>query len=475
MNYYGQNNDTICALSTANGIGAIAVIRISGPNAFPICSQIFSKNIEESTSHTALFGRIKTGEGNVIDEVLLTVLHEGRSFTGEATVEIACHGSIYIQQQILQLLIQNGCRMAEPGEFTMRAFLNGKMDLSQAEAVADLIASQSQKAHEVAMNQMRGGFSSELKELREKLIHFASLVELELDFAEEDVEFADRSQLKTLVAEVLNYIHRLLKSFELGNALKNGVPVAIVGAPNTGKSTLLNQLVGENRAIVSNIAGTTRDVIEETLNIAGILFRLIDTAGIREGLNESDSDRIEAIGIEKSLEKIAQAQLVLLMSDYSANGSASEGHNTMSTEETIRWAHELQAEFPSKKFLVLANKLDIRSENSNIETNSEIEIQAISAKTGLGMEELKNWLVTQIQSGFDSSQETIVTNVRHVEALEKAAFSLNQAQTGLETNVTGDFIAMDIRQAMFHLGSITGDISTDDLLGNIFSKFCIGK
>jgi tRNA modification GTPase len=475
MNYYGQKNDTICALSTANGIGAIAVIRISGPNAFPICNQIFTKNLAESASHTALFGRIKTIEGNVIDEVLLTVLHEGKSFTGEATVEIACHGSIYIQQQILQLLIQNGCRMAEPGEFTMRAFLNGKMDLSQAEAVADLIASQSQKAHEVAMNQMRGGFSSELKELREKLIHFASLVELELDFAEEDVEFADRSQLKSLVAEVLNYIHRLLKSFELGNALKNGVPVAIVGAPNTGKSTLLNQLVGENRAIVSNIAGTTRDVIEETLNIAGILFRLIDTAGIREGLNESDSDLIEAIGIEKSHEKIAQAQLVLLMSDYSANGSAAEGHNTMTTDETIRWANELQAAFPTKKFLVLANKLDIRSENSSIETNSDIEIQAISAKTGLGIEELKNWLVTQIQSGFDSSQETIVTNVRHVEALEKAAFSLNQAQTGLETNVTGDFIAMDIRQAMFHLGSITGDISTDDLLGNIFSKFCIGK
>ena len=475
MNYYGHNNDTICALSTANGVGAIAVIRISGPNAFQICNTIFTKNLLEVPSHSAIFGRIKTVDGIVIDEVLLTVLHEGKSFTGEATVEIACHGSIYIQQQILQLLIQNGCRMAEPGEFTMRAFLNGKMDLSQAEAVADLIASQSQKAHEVAMNQMRGGFSSELKELREKLIHFASLVELELDFAEEDVEFADRSELKSLVAEVLNYIYRLLKSFELGNALKNGAPVAIVGAPNTGKSTLLNQLVGENRAIVSNIAGTTRDVIEETLNIDGILFRLIDTAGIRGGLNESDSDRIEAIGIEKSHEKIAQAQLVLMLSDFSANGSAAEGHNTMSTDETISWAIKLQAEFPSKKFLVLANKLDIRVESPTIESNSKIEIQAISAKTGAGIEELKSWLVSQIQAGFDSSQETIVTNVRHVEALEKAAFSLHQAQTGLETNVTGDFVAMDIRQAMFHLGSITGDISTDDLLGNIFSKFCIGK
>lgn len=475
MNYYGQNNDTICALSTANGIGAIAVIRISGPKAFSICSSIFTKNLAETTSHTAHFGRIKDSEGRIIDEVLATVLHEGKSFTGEATVEIACHGSIYIQQQILHLLIQQGCRMAEPGEFTMRAFLNGKMDLSQAEAVADLIASQSQKSHEIAMNQMRGGFSSELKELREKLIHFASLVELELDFAEEDVEFADRSELKTLVEEVLRYIHRLLKSFELGNAIKQGVPVAIVGAPNTGKSTLLNQLVGENRAIVSNIAGTTRDVIEETLNIAGILFRLIDTAGIRDGLNETDSDRIEAIGIKKSHEKIAQAQLVLLMSDFSANGSHIEGHATMSTDETVRWAAELQAEFPTKKFLVLANKLDIRNEEKHTFSEVDVEILAISAKTGLGIETLKDWLVTQIQAGFDSSQETIVTNLRHVEALEKAAFSLQQAQTGLETNVTGDFVAMDIRQAMFHLGSITGDISTDDLLGNIFAKFCIGK
>lgn len=471
MNYYGQNNDTICALSTASGIGAIAVIRISGPNALDITSLIFSKNLSDVATHSAHFGRIRNAAGEIIDEVLLTVLREGRSFTGENTVEIACHGSVFIQQQILQLLIQNGCRMAEPGEFTMRAFLNGKMDLSQAEAVADLIASESKKAHEIAMNQMRGGFSSELKNLREKLIHFASLVELELDFAEEDVEFADRTALKALVTEVLQYIRRLMKSFELGNAIKNGVPVAIVGAPNTGKSTLLNHLLGEERAIVSNIAGTTRDVIEETLNIDGILFRLIDTAGIREGAEE-----IEAIGIEKSHEKIRQAQVVLLLSDFSDHGSVSEGHGSMDTFETASWSDELQQEFPDKKFIVLGNKLDLRvTQVNDLLWPSPVAMLPISAKTGAGIEQLKSWLVQQVQAGFDISQETIVTNVRHVEALEKSAFSLQQAKTGLETNVTGDFVAMDIRQAMFHLGSITGDISTDDLLGNIFSKFCIGK
>ncbi len=462
MNYFDQKNDTICALSTASGLGAIAVIRISGAEAFEITNRVFTKNIAEVPSHTAHFGRIKTHEGIIIDEVLLTVLKEGKSFTGENTVEIACHGSTYIQQEILQLLILSGCRMAQPGEFTMRAFLNGKMDLSQAEAVADLIASESKKSHEIAMNQMRGGFSSELNDLREKLIHFASLVELELDFAEEDVVFADRIELEALVSEVLAYIHRLMSSFELGNAIKNGVPVAIVGAPNTGKSTLLNQLLGEERAIVSNIAGTTRDVIEETLNIEGIIFRLIDTAGIREG-----AEAIEAIGIEKSKEKIDQAQLVVLMSDYSENESHHEGHSTMSTNETVVWAKELQATYPTKKFIVLANKMDMRPSANDLVEEDNLKILAISAKKGLGIEEFKSWLVDQIQAGFDISQETIVTNVRHVEALEKAAFSLQQAKDGLVTQ--------DIRQAMFHLGSITGSISTDDLLGNIFAKFCIGK
>lgn len=453
------SNDTICALSTAPGTGAIAVIRISGKDALTIVSSFFSKDLSGTGSHSAHFGRILAADGTVIDEVLLTYLQEGRSFTGEHTIEIACHGSPYIQQQVLELLMTRGCRMAEPGEFTMRAFLNGKMDLSQAEAVADLIASESKRAHEVAMKQMRGSFSNELKTLREKLIHFASLVELELDFAEEDVEFADRIQLNELIIEVLNYVNRLIQSFQLGNVLKNGVPVALVGAPNTGKSTLLNQLLGEDRAIVSNIAGTTRDVIEETLNIEGILFRLIDTAGIREGAEE-----IEALGIERSFEKIRQAQLVLLLTDLS------KGSDEL--KNTLNWADQLHAEYPDKKILVVGNKQDAASIAVPEDAR---EVLAISARTGAGIDELKSWLSQQVLGDFDTQSDTIVTNARHVEALKKTQESLEKAKWGLETNVTGDFVAMDIRQAMFHLGTITGDISTEDLLGNIFSKFCIGK
>jgi len=460
MNHFGHNNDTICALSTANGMGAIAVIRVSGEKALEIVSTIFSKDLDQVASHTAHFGRIRNGE-EIIDEVLLTILHGGKSFTGEPTVEIACHGSTYIQQQILQLLISNGCRTAQPGEFTMRAFMNGKMDLSQAEAVADLISSQSRRAHQVAMNQLRGSFSNELRDLREKLIHFASLVELELDFAEEDVEFADRTELKALVKEVLAYIQKLIRSFDLGNALKNGVPVAIVGAPNTGKSTLLNQLLGEERAIVSDIAGTTRDVIEETLNIDGILFRLIDTAGIREGLSDSDSDKIEAIGIERSKQKIQQAQLVLVLADATRKD----------VQEVAAWASEIQANNPDKHVLLLINKSDVNQQKNEL----FVPYLYLSALTGEGISELSTWMVAQITQGVDIQQEVIVTNARHVEELQKTATALQTASEGLENGTTGDFIAMDIRQGMYHLGNITGDISTDDLLGNIFSKFCIGK
>lgn len=460
MNYFSKNTDTICALSTANGMGAIAVIRVSGEQALEIVSSIFSKDLGQVASHTSHFGRIRNGE-EIIDEILLTVLHGGKSFTGEPTVEIACHGSTYIQQQILQLLISKGCRTAQPGEFTMRAFMHGKMDLSQAEAVADLISSQSRRAHQVAMNQLRGSFSNELRDLREKLIHFASLVELELDFAEEDVEFADRTELKALVKEVLAYIQKLIRSFDLGNALKNGVPVAIVGAPNTGKSTLLNQLLGEERAIVSDIAGTTRDVIEETLNIDGILFRLIDTAGIREGLSDSDSDKIEAIGIERSKQKIQQAQLVLVLADATRDD----------VQEVTDWASEIQANNPDKHVLLLINKSDVQQQT----TEFSVPHLKLSALTGQGINDLSNWMVEQITQGVDIQQEVIVTNARHVEELQKTAIALQAAAEGLENGTTGDFIAMDIRQGMYHLGNITGDISTDDLLGNIFSKFCIGK
>ena len=460
MNYIGKNNDTICALSTANGMGAIAMIRVSGEKALEIVSSIFSKDLSQVATHTAHFGSIRNEE-EIIDEVLLTVLHGGKSFTGEPTVEIACHGSTYIQQQILQLLIAKGCRTAQPGEFTMRAFMNGKMDLSQAEAVADLISSQSKRAHQVAMNQLRGSFSNELRDLREKLIHFASLVELELDFAEEDVEFADRTELKALVKEVLTYIQKLIRSFDLGNALKNGVPVAIVGAPNTGKSTLLNQLLGEERAIVSDIAGTTRDVIEETLNIDGILFRLIDTAGIREGLSDSDSDKIEAIGIERSKQKIQQAQLVLVLADATRDD----------VQEVANWANEIQSNNTDKHILLVLNKTDVQQVTLNVNVPS----LSLSALTGEGISELSTWMVEQITQGVDVQQEVIVTNARHVEELQKTATALQEASEGLENGTTGDFIAMDIRQGMYHLGNITGDISTDDLLANIFSKFCIGK
>ena len=443
------NQETICALATANGVGAIGMIRVSGPEALKQVSSIFSKDLVGRTSHTAHFGTISDKKGSLVDEVLITVFEEGKSFTGEESAEITCHGSPYIQQQILQLLVVVGCRLANPGEYTQRAFLNGKLDLSQAEAVADLIASQSRNSHEIALKQLRGGFSSELKELREKLIHFASLVELELDFGEEDVEFADRGKLK----ELLKYIYRLAESFELGNAIKNGVPVAIVGAPNTGKSTLLNQLLGDDRAIVSDIAGTTRDVIEEVVNIDGILFRLIDTAGIRDGAEE-----IEAMGIERSKEKIAQAKIVLCLADAS---------NLESVNEVEAWVVQLQTEYPSKKIVFVANKEDLQQK----ETNGI----SISAKEGSNIDKLRANLVEQVVGNFDMANETIVTNARHVEALEKTAESLDKALNGLETGITADFVAMDIRLGLHHLGTITGNISTDDLLGNIFSKFCIGK
>jgi tRNA modification GTPase len=450
--------DTICALATPNGVGAIAIIRLSGSNSKSMANQCFSKDIAMKASHTCHFGNFKSFNEELIDEVLLTVFDKGKSFTGEESVEISCHASPFIQKKILETLLNVGARIAEPGEFTMRAFANGKMDLSQAEAVADLIASQSRNAHNIALKQLKGGFSNELKDLREKLIHFASLVELELDFAEEDVEFADRIELNQLVEDVIKYISRLARSFELGNAIKNGVPVAIVGAPNTGKSTLLNQLLGEDRAIVSDIAGTTRDVIEEELTIDGIQFRLIDTAGIREG-----AETIEAMGIERSKAKIVQASIVMCLADSSIEKNI---------EQVIDWAKEIQADHPEKKVIIVANKTDLTQKSIE---NCGFPLLQISAKHGKGIDELKERLVSTVIADFDIVNETIVSNVRHYDALLKTKDDLEKAKYALETNVTGDFVALDLRQAMYHLGTITGQISEDDLLANIFAKFCIGK
>ena len=447
-------HDRICAIATAQGEGAIGVVRASGKESISIISEVFSRDLNNKNSHTTHFGLLRDNKGEVVDEVLITIFHEGKSYTGEESIEISCHGSSYILAKVLELLGTLDFRLAEPGEFTKRAFVNGKLDLSQAEAVADLIASQSKRAHDIALNQLRGQFSHELKELREKLINFASLIELELDFAEEDVEFADRTELLNLVTDVLKYIERLSKSFHLGNAIKKGVPVAIVGAPNTGKSTLLNTLLGEDRAIVSNIAGTTRDVIEETINLDGILFRFIDTAGIREGAEE-----IEALGIERSKQKIDQAMVVLCLSD---------GSDDNSMREVSAWTDQLREQYPEKFVLHVINKTDLK----DIEAQDGI---AISAKAQRNIDALKSTIVEKVQGDFNFSEDTIVSNARHYEALRRTAEALEKALEGLKTGVTGDFVAMDIRQAMYELGTITGDISTDDLLGNIFANFCIGK
>jgi tRNA modification GTPase len=439
-------------------MGAIAVIRVSGAGVKALVSKGFSKDLSALSSHSVHLGWMLSASGERLDEVLVTLFDHGKSFTGEESVELACHGSPYIQQLLLQRLVELGCRFAEPGEFTKRAFLNGRLDLSQAEAVADLIAAQSKQAHQVALQQLRGRFSSELQQLREQLINFAALIELELDFAEEDVEFADRSSLKQLVASVLQMVRRLAASFELGNAIKQGVPVAIVGAPNTGKSTLLNQLLGEERAIVSDIAGTTRDVIEEVLNIDGIQFRLIDTAGIRE-----TTETIEALGIERSQQKIEQAKIVLCLADSG---------DLTNLQETQEWVQSLFTLHPDKHILLIQNKADLAN-SPNL--NPQVALQ-ISALTGTGITDLKEKLVKLVLGDFSIQDETIVSNARHHASLQLTAAALDRAQAGLDGQTTADFIAMDIREAMRQLGQITGQIDVDtDILGTIFSKFCIGK
>ena len=450
-------SDTICALSTANGMGAIAVIRVSGKDTFSIVSSIFSKDISTKKTHTAHFGVIKEGE-KIVDEVLVNVFINPQSFTGEDIVEIGCHGSVFIQQKILQLLLKNGARMAKAGEFSMRAFANGKFDLSQAEAIADLITSSNEASHKLAMQQMRGGFSEEINLLREELINFASLIELELDFSEEDVEFADRSQLNELLSRIETKLKSLTDSFSYGNAIKNGIPIAIIGKPNAGKSTLLNSILKEERAIVSSIAGTTRDTIEEKVIINGIEFRFIDTAGLRE-----TEDEIEKIGVKRALEQLEKSTIYIYLFDS----------NKMNISEVKEDLKELD---DSVTRIVVANKTDLISKEKLQEfKNSGIEMLFISAKENDSLELLKQKLVEKIEAETVSQNDIIVTNLRHFEALSQAYESIIQVKNGLENGITGDFLAIDIRQSLHFLGEITGSVSTDELLGNIFGKFCIGK
>lgn len=460
------NNDTIVALATPQGLGAIGVIRLSGEKAIDICNSVFGtkslkkKELQKKASHTIHFGVIHDDD-LIIDEVLLSLFKAPNSYTSENVVEISCHGSKFIQQQIIQLFIKHGARLANQGEFTMRAFLNGKLDLSQAEAVADLIASNSAASHQVAMQQMRGGFSNKIKLLRQNLIDFASLIELELDFSEEDVEFADRSDLKNLVISIQQIVQKLIDSFEVGNVIKNGIPIAIVGKPNAGKSTLLNVLLEEERAIVSEIPGTTRDVIEDELNIDGVLFRIIDTAGIRE-----TTDIIESIGVAKTFEQIKLSSIAIYLFD---------AHEITSSELKLI-VEELQPHLNNSSLVLVANKIDKKDiEYVKREFKEFPDMLFISAKERTHINELKKHLVTLFDNRTVNISETIVTNVRHVEALRHTNAALIKVLEGLNLNVTGDFLAMDIRQALHYLGTITGDISSDDLLTNIFSRFCIGK
>ena len=460
-----MEQDNICALATASGVGAISVLRVSGPDAIDICSSIFEskqseKQLTLEKSHTIHLGYIVNGN-QMIDEVLVSIFKGPSSYTGENTIEISCHGSIYIQQQILQLLIHNGCRMARAGEFTFRAFMNGKMDLSQAEAVADLISSSNEKSHQLALSQMRGGFSSEINSLRKKLIKFTSLIELELDFSSEDVEFANRNDLSNLIDELKLVLRKLIDSFALGNVLKNGIPVAIVGEPNVGKSTLLNTLLNDDRAIVSEIAGTTRDTVEDELIIDGTSFRFIDTAGIR-----ATEEKIERIGIKKTYQKIAEAKVVLYLFD------------SLSSSPTIvkKELSKLQKHTEYKHLIVLANKVD-GGDLSRIKMEFDFlpQILFISAKSNIGVEALKSMLIKKVMNGMLSNNDLMVSNTRHYEALSNSLNHVSRVQEGMIANISGDLLAMDLRQALYHLGQITGEITTDDLLDSIFNDFCIGK
>lgn len=462
------DQSTICAISTPPGIGGIAVIRLSGKEAFMIADKVYEspltgKKLSDQEGNTLHFGAIKSGN-NLVDEVVVSLFKSPHSYTGEDIVEISCHGSVYIQQQILQLLILNGARLARPGEFTQRAFLNGKMDLSQAEAVADLIASANASAHKLAITQMRGGYSREIHQLRAELLRFAALVELELDFSEEDVEFADRSSLIELSTRIAKLLKKLTESFRLGNVIKNGIPVAIIGETNVGKSTLLNALLNEDKAIVSDIHGTTRDVIEDVVNIGGTLFRFADTAGIRE-----TTDTIESMGIERSYHQLNKAEIVLLVTDISGP-----------VQPIIERIVKIRKKISDQQLIIIANKVDIASKDDQVQLSRlpllpREELVFIAAKNRANLDQLIRMMKQAVDFDSIGPEEIIVSNVRHYEALSKALRAIEQVIEGLNTGISGDFLAQDIRECLHYLGEITGEISTDEILGHIFKHFCIGK
>ena len=463
-----SHDATICAVSTAPGTGGVAVIRVSGPEAVAAVNAIYTpkkagKTLLSQKAYTLTFGNIHRGD-ELVDEVLVSFFRAPHSFTGEDIVEVTCHGSVYIQQQILELLIGQGCRSAMPGEFTQRAFLNGKMDLSQAEAVADLIASTSAGTHKLALSQMRGGFSAELFKLRTQLLDFASLIELELDFSEEDVQFADRSNLHILASTIETVISRLADSFRVGNAIKNGIPVAIIGETNAGKSTLLNLLLNEDKAIVSDIHGTTRDVIEDTINLKGITFRFIDTAGIRE-----TTDTIESLGIERTYQKLEQASIVLWVIDLTSPDALIE---------TL--AHVIVPKLEGKQPILVFNKADLLTPleleaKQNLLKQVQADKIVISAKYKNNTDRLQTQLIAAANLPEVGQNDIIVTNIRHYEALIRALAAIQRVIDGMQNNISSDFLAQDIRECMHYLGEITGQISNDEILGNIFAKFCIGK
>ncbi len=462
------DQSTICAIATSPGMGPIAVIRLSGERAIEITGLVYkspvgSKMLSAQKANTIHFGTICEGP-EIIDEVVISLFRAPHSFTGEDVVEISCHGSVYIQQRILQLLISKGARMARPGEYTQRAFLNGKMDLSQAEAVADLIASTTRASQKVAISQMRGGFSSEISSLREKLLHFIALVELELDFSEEDVEFADRKELRALVDLIASVVSRLTGSYQLGNVIKNGIPVAIIGETNVGKSTLLNTLVNEERAIVSDIHGTTRDVIEDVVNIQGTAFRFFDTAGLRE-----TTDKIENLGIERSYNTLKEATIVLLVVD-----------TTNPLKLVLSRIDKIRKYLSDQHLIITANKLDTGKEETiaglkSLPLKNEEELVFISAKNRSHLDELILKMQKVIALDNIGEEGTIVTNARHYEALTRALEAIRRVQTGMDRQVSGEFLAQDIRECLEYLGEITGEISNDEVLGHIFKNFCIGK